>query len=486
MLSEYTLPRSAPEEQGIASSAILAFLDAVEKEGLELHGLMLLRHGYVTAEGWWAPYGPGHPHMLFSLTKSFTSTAVGFAVSEGLLNIEDPVISFFTEQVTEPVNAQLASMRVKDLLTMSAGHASPIMGAEWRQTQGDWVSYFLNKTMDHPPGTKFMYNSGASYMLSAIVQKVSGQTLLNYLRPRLFKPLGIHASAWDTCPSGNNTGGWGLSLKTEDLARFGQFYLQKGMWNGKQLLPESWIEAATSYQISSGSDKPSDSQQGYGYQFWRSRHNTYRADGKFGQFCVVMPEQDAVIAIHGGLENMQAVLNLIWKHLLPAMEDHSLEENKQFYSLLQTRLRRLTMLPPKLQASSPIAEQVSGKYFVPEEHDDQIKGIKFTFGEDGCTFALEDHRGEHRIQCGINTWLMGDTTMSGRSLHHQYEPPVMRVAANGTWHDDHTYVMTWCFVETPFIDTVVCRFNENKLRLERSVNVNSEAKHRPPVLAAWT
>ncbi|MCS7463995.1 beta-lactamase family protein [Paenibacillus doosanensis] len=480
--AEQKLPRSTPEEQGVAASGIAGFLSAVEAKRLELHGLMIVRHGHVVAEGWWAPYNSEQPHMLFSLSKSFTSTAVGFAVAEGLLTVEDKVASFFAGQLPEPLDERLAAMRVKDLLTMSAGHASPIMGGEWRRTEGDWARYFLSRPMDHAPGSRFMYNSGATYMLSAIVQKAAGQTLLDYLLPRLFQPLGIRVSGWDTCPSGINTGGWGLSLTTEDLAKFGQFYLQKGVWRGKRLLPEAWIEQATSCQIANSAGERIDSRQGYGYQFWRSRHNSYRADGAFGQFCIVMPEQDAVIAIHGGLSDMQGVMDSLWEHLLPAMsEEGRLPGDRVAEAALRDKLQRLALSLPRLQTDSPLAARISGKRYAFGANPQRIESVTFEFGEHGYRFHLTDHRGTHRIDCGLGQWHTGVTTMTGGELHHRYEPDTLRVAASAGWRDDAALVMTWCFVETPFTDTVVCRFEGGRLRLERSVNVNSGETELPVV-----
>src|SRR5262249_17904140 len=158
-----------------------------------------------------------------------------------------------------------------------------------------------------------------TYMLSAIVQKTAGLTVLDYLRPRLFEPLGIEDPTWGTSPQGVSLGGYGLSIRTEDIARFGQLYLQKGEWQGRQLLPTTRVQAATSRQVSNGSSPQSDWDQGYGYQFWRCRHGAFRGDGAFGQYCLVMPEQDAVLAITSGVKDMQAVLNLVWDKLLPAL-----------------------------------------------------------------------------------------------------------------------------------------------------------------------
>ena len=281
-----------------------------------MNSFMLVRHGHVVAEGWWAPYGPDAPHSLYSLSKSFTSTAVGLAIAEGKLSVDDEVLKFFPEDAPAEPGSNLKAMRVSDLLRMSTGHQVEPQ----RPPDKAWTKTFLAQPVPFKPGTHFLYNTSATYMLSAIVQKATGMTVLDYLRPRLFDPLGIEHPTWETSPQGISTGGFGLSIRTEDIARFGQLYLQKGKWNGKQLVPAAWVEAATARQTSNGSNPKSDWDQGYGYQFWRCRHGAYRGDGAFGQFCIVMPEQDAVIAITSGVKDMQAVLNLVWDKLLPAMK----------------------------------------------------------------------------------------------------------------------------------------------------------------------
>ena len=266
------LPRSAPEAQGVCSEAVLEFVDEADKSIDSLHSFMLLRHGHVLAEGWWAPYRAEAPHSLYSLSKSFTSTAVGLAVAEGKLSVDDELLELFPEDAPPEPSGNLKSMRISDLLRMSTGHQT-----EPRRTEEEpWTKTFLAHPVPFKPGTHFLYNTSATYMLSAAVQKVTGETVLDYLTPRLFEPLGIENPTWETSPQGISVGGYGLSVRTEDIARFGQLYLQKGNWNGKQLVPEAWIEAATSRQTSNGSDPNSDWNQGYGYQFWRCRHGVYR------------------------------------------------------------------------------------------------------------------------------------------------------------------------------------------------------------------
>ena len=218
----------------------------------------------------------------------------------------------------------------------------------------NWARAFLAQPVEYEPGTHFLYDSGATYMLSAIVQKLTGMPLVKYLEPRLFEPLGIRSYVWETCPRGINTGGWGLSITTEDIACFGQMYLQKGMWNGQRILPESWIETATAFHSDNrGNDTNAsvDWQQGYGFQFWRCQHNAYRGDGAFGQFCVVMPEQDAVFVATAGVQDMQSVLDLVWKHLLPGMGSEALPEDGAVEDRLRERLETLTL--PLQQGVAP-------------------------------------------------------------------------------------------------------------------------------------
>jgi CubicO group peptidase (beta-lactamase class C family) len=317
------LPRSTPEAEGVSSAAVRTFVEAANTKVDTMHSFMLLRHGKVVAECWWAPEAADKTHVLYSLSKSFTSTAAGLAVAEGKLNIEDPVLKFFPEDAPPSPSDNLKAMRVKDLLTMSCGHQTePKLKKE-----EPWVRTFLAQPVTHPPGTHFLYNSSGTYTCSAIVQKVTGQTVLDYLKPRLFEPLGIEDAQWTMSPQGISAGGWGLFLRTEDIAKFGQLYLQKGQWNGKQLVPAAWVEQATSKQVSNGSDPVKDWTQGYGFQFWRCRHNAYRGDGAFGQFCVVLPDQDAVVAITADTKDMQGELNLVWDLLLPGLQKEALPPN---------------------------------------------------------------------------------------------------------------------------------------------------------------
>ncbi|MEI6291381.1 MAG: serine hydrolase, partial [Chloroflexota bacterium] len=290
------LPRSTPEKQGVASTALITFLQEINKDIRHLHSFMFLRHGSVISEGWWNPWQTDTRHMLFSLSKSFTSTAVGIAISEGRFQLTDRLVDLFPDKLPGKVSQNLADMQVKHLLSMSTGQiedTTPFIVFE-----EDPVRAFLARPVDYKPGTHFFYNSGSTFMLSHLITKTTGLKLIDYLKPRILQPLGIEKAEWESHPDGIDFGGWGLSIKTEDIALFGQLYLQKGRWNGQQLIPEAWVQQASSFQADNAPDENPDWAQGYGFQFWLcSPPGVYRGDGAFGQYCIIMPEQDAVIAI---------------------------------------------------------------------------------------------------------------------------------------------------------------------------------------------
>ncbi|MDR2882975.1 MAG: beta-lactamase family protein [Alistipes sp.] len=305
-------------------SAVAAFKAAADADSIEVHSVMVMHHGQVVAEQWWGEGAPETPHIMNSVSKSFTATAVGFAIAEGLISLDDKVVSFFPEKVPAEASPNLGVMTIRNLLTMSTGQ----VGEPQRRGQQDWIAAFMNAPVDDAPGATFRYNSMATFMLSAIVQKVSGQKITEYLRSRLFEPLAIDGYRWDESPDGINAGGWGLYIKTEDMAKFGQLFLQDGVWNGVRVLPEGWVAEASKSWIESGPagnehNRAPDNEwsQGYGYQMWRcTPAGVYRADGARGQFIFIIPDRDAVIAVTSNTNNMPGEIALVWKHLLPGLK----------------------------------------------------------------------------------------------------------------------------------------------------------------------
>jgi len=337
------LPRSTPEAEGVSSAGVEDFLKAADSNVRVLHSFMLLRHGKVVAEGWWQPHSAGELHVMHSFSKSVSCTAAGFAIAEGKLKLDDPVVKFFPDYVPADASANLRAMTIRDLMTMTSGHEK-----EPKFVEGpDWLKTFFNAPVPHAPGTHFLYNSANIYVLSAIVQKVTGQTLLDYLRPRLFEPLGIDHPVWELSPQGFNLGFAGLHLRTEDVAKYGQFYLQKGQWNGQQLLPAAWAEASVSKQVpndeGTGARHDTDSRQGYGYCFWLARHGAYRASGAYGQFSFVMPEQDAVLAITANASSMEKVPPIILDRLLAAFHAGALPADPSAQASLQRTIEALAI-----------------------------------------------------------------------------------------------------------------------------------------------
>jgi CubicO group peptidase (beta-lactamase class C family) len=312
------LPRSTPAEQGVDATGIDGFIDAVAPmSGVELHSMMVVRHGHVVAERWWRPYTPEAPHLLYSASKSFTSTALGFAVAEGLVDLDATVLSYFPEFDGVVTDEQSRSIRVRHVAAMASGHEDDTIYRAVKAGNGDMLLGFLLIPPDRDPGTVFAYNQPCSYALSAIIRRVSGASLTGYLRPRLFEPLGIGAFGWRRDALGRELGYAGLYAPTEALAKVGQLYLRNGEWAGRRLLPAEWVAQATRSHVATNRPDP-DWDQGYGFQFWRSRHG-YRGDGAFGQFMVILPDADAVVAITSQSPDMQGLLNAMWQHLLPAL-----------------------------------------------------------------------------------------------------------------------------------------------------------------------
>ena len=310
------------------------YLSAIQKDSMDIHSIMILQHGKVLKEKWMSEGAPEKAHILNSVSKTFTSTAVGFAISEGLLKLDDKLIDVLSEYAPADPQENLKKVTVKDLLTMNCGQEiDPLYTLNRQDTTLNWVQNFMVQPFLHEPGTWFAYNSTGTYLLSAMVQKKAGMKILDYLMPRLFEPLQITPDHWDE-HDGINAGGWGLYLKTEDLAKMGQLLLQDGKWNGKQLLPEGWVKEASKKQVPSVPNmvrpdemekagltlENSDWVQGYGYQMWRCRHNGFRADGANGQYILVFPDLDAVIAVTANVQDMQKELNEIYDTILPSLK----------------------------------------------------------------------------------------------------------------------------------------------------------------------
>jgi CubicO group peptidase (beta-lactamase class C family) len=402
-------------------------------------------------------------------------------VAEGKLSISDPVLKFFPEDAPADPSKNLGLMRVRDLLRMATGQRAEDIATFPFLSNKDLVKAFLEMPVVDKPGTHFIYNTEATYMLSAIVQKVTGQTVLEYLRPRIFEPLGISNPTWTMSAQGVCFGGFGLSIRTEDIARFGQLYLQKGQWNGRQLIPESWVAAATSLQIANGSDPDSDWDQGYCYQFWRCTHGFYRGDGAFGQYCVVMPQYDAVIAITSGTKDLPNVLKIVWDKVLPAFKDSALPADPESDRKLTEKLASLSLATQTGQANSPTAAKVAGKRYIFDANKASIESISLAQGADG-NYTISSRMGgaDQSVVCGQGAWVKGKVSPGARAdlLAGMVPGAPILMAATGAWTSEDTFTARVCRFATPLMTTYDLRFSGDTLVLEMEDNVGLEGTPR--------
>jgi len=465
------LERAEPRDVDVNAVAVEAFLDDAAATGLEIHGLMLHRAGRVVAEGWWWPYRADRPRIMHSATKSVTASAIGMALDEGRFKLQDKVVSFFPEYLPAAVDDKLAAMTVEDLLTMRAGHAAETSGALWRGIDTSWTAEFFKIPVVHQPGTTYMYTSAASYMLSAILTRVTGVTLHDYLKPRFFAPLGITGEHWDIGPDNINPGGNGLTLKTVDLLKLGVLHAQGGLWQGRRILSEAWINQAT---------RP-HGEGNYGYQWVTAADGAYLALGMFMQFVMVFPQHQATLAIVGAKqEGSDAFLPVVQRHFPRAFQKTLAEDAAALADeRLRTRLAAVARKPAIVSYRSTKPAQISGRTYRVEPNAVGVTAIRFDFENGCCVFRLMEADAEYRVTCGLRDWIETETDVPGRELHHGYALQRARVVAGARWLDESTLEMTWIFAETAFRDTVVCRFEQDRASLDRSVNVNSAALSWP-------
>lgn len=408
------LERVSPESQGISSLDVKHYFDAMmATQTGEPHGVMVLRNGKVVGELFPEPFSPKHSHTLFSASKSFVALAVGLAVEENRLRLTDRVVTFFPELLPDTISENLADMTVRDLLTMTSGiHADWLM----RRTGASWVRRFLRKEVLYQPGEHFEYDSMVTYMLSAIVQRVTGQKVVDYLRPKIFEPLHITEVAWEESPEGINTGGWGLYLQVESMAKFGQLLLDRGKWNGCQLISESWVDEMTSLQQVTGLA------ENYGYQVWRCGYpDAYRADGALGQYIIVAPREKMVVAItQANTSNGVAERQLVWD-LLRKVKDQPLPESKNFQTLLEAE-RRYQLPVAKGSGSSKVLSRWMGKEIALEGNHMDWRSIRFEKRERQIVMKVTTLKGEqYVIPLGHGEWLNAQTSVTPPYTIHAVE-----------------------------------------------------------------
>ena len=445
------LPRSAAAAQQVDPAAVLALIDAVEADpAIELHSLMVVRHGHVVAEGWWAPHTPERTRLLYSLSKSFTSTALGLALEEGRFGLDDTVVSHFPEFAEDITDPRSRSITLRHVASMASGHDRDMLQEALTRDPQEPVRGFLLVPPDTEPGTIFAYSQPCTYTLATVIQRATGMRLTEYLRPRLFDPLGIGEVGWLTWPPGREQGFSGLFARTEDVAKLGQLYLRRGRWGEAQLLPERYVDQATSRQIATPDQENLDWRQGYGFQFWMSRHG-YRGDGAFGQFCVVLPAHDAVIATTAGAEAMQAVLDNLWKHLLPGLGTSNADDTAQ--QELDQRLGRLRLPACAAKPSPPWWEDWTDRPFPVAPGAEgapaaPLTSVELRNADGGLEITIAEPANALTFPVGAGDWLVS----APRDRHGDAIP----VATSGGWLDDRTVRVEVIFLEAPHRMDIAC------------------------------
>ena len=411
-----------PETAGVSSNEIAAFIADLKQSRIETHSIMILRRGKVAFETWAKPYEPEIPHAMFSVSKSFTSTAVGFAIEEDLLTLETRIVDIFPEYKPEEPDENLEKLTIRHLLNMTAGKDATFLADK---TKNHWVSDFFNAKWKTAPGESFKYINENIYMLCAVLKRVTGMTVTEYLTPRLYEPLGYgRVPFWESDPGGIEAGGWGLFITTEELAKLSLCYLQGGIYDGKQVIPTGWVREAARKQVDTNR-KNADSAAGYGYCFWRnSVPDTYRLDGMFSQFGIIFERYDAVIVMTASEIQEQKVRDCIWRHFPAGFIDGA--DNSMSTSVSPDRLCMETL--PDLAAAprSPYEKIIAGRtiktqrkrlleainfplsmlpiaiVYMSADKAGNLDEISFEFGENECRIGWTEGDESNTVVCGMD------------------------------------------------------------------------------------
>ena len=442
---------SSPEAEGVSSRGLLQWIDVCEQEIDCLHGFVFLRHGKVIAEGSWKPYDTlNETHFLSSHSKCFVTTAVGFLVDEGVLDLDERVVDILADKAPANPSERLRMMRVRDLLTMNTGTKDEGWGHD---RDGDWARAILSNEMVNDPGRQYKYDSGGTHVLGMIVSRRAKKPLMEFLKERLFDRIGIE-KAWTTYdPQGNACAAWGMNMTTREISLVGQLYLDKGVWNGHRLLSEDWVDLATTKQTWSGKS-PTERQpkndwlQGFGFNWWRCQHGCYRADGSGGQYTIVFPEKDAVLSIHADVPDMQKVLDVVWKRFLPVFSDVPLAEDRASAESLRKRCAALSLKP--VEGGDAVPDAYVGRDFVFKNAPNGLKSVRLDRTPGGWNLRLTTAVGAFDLPVGYREWKSGEMAYSNKR-HQPLGEYVgrQRVAASGAVQKDGSVVIRINMLEGP-------------------------------------
>ena len=482
MLNRKEFMRVTPESVGIDSGDIEWLLDRLESGFTEPHGLMIMRHGKICAEGWWNPYAPGIRHGLQSHSKTYAATAIGIAYTEGIVKLDERIIDIFPEYAPEQPSENLKRLTVHDVLCMGCGMDEMPMATE------HWIRDFLHTPVNHTPGTTYMYNSVGSSILSAIIVKKTGMSMHEYLKPRLYDKIGIFSDnhRWMKMPDGCEVGGGGLFATTEDNLRLMKLYADGGVWEGERILDDEYVKRATTLQNESATEAKNnplakDNFVGYGYQIWMCRPNgVYRADGAMGQFTIVVPDKDMIIAITenaSGAHWAQTTLDVMWEFLERIEKHPAKAENTEKSECLKNRMGRLALPNPKYAPYSPIAANIEGRQWKVIDGDFYMEDVGvaqhmsgcempqpidvfcFHFTSDEIVMDWENREEKERLVIATDG-SRRHNTLPGRLIS--------QVLLSGAWISENKLEVKARYIETCKEETLLFTFEEKKLKITNS------------------
>ena len=472
------LERWFPSQEGINPEYIIDFLNACEKAETEIHGIMIARHGKVVFEAYNSPYAADIPHIMHSFTKILTNTAVALAYTDGLLALDDPILKYFPEY-RKNANKYLSACTIRNMITMRNGQQRSIGGNEWRPLKSSWKDAYFQVPFDKKPGEVYMYSSGNSYILSYIVQKLEKKTCRELIWERIGKKIGLTEFSWMLSPEGVCSGGNGVSLTVEDMLRIGLLYLNKGKWKGEQLISRQWIDYAMGYL------DPIPPENGLQYNFhWDHIDDIWAGRGMFGQICGQVPKLDMVFAMTAADEHYTA-MRLFQTEIVDkvkADQETNWENASVKDEILTQKGLRMTLEGKNASVKEHIQLKEKDFVWIPEENCNGVKRVELHFERDHVRYVMEDSRGCHEVVAGLEHWICGKTTMTCSYLHHQYEQDISRISAIAYWNSANALMMEWRFPEMAFFDHVNILFDGEQVRMNRWVNMNSQARSCPTLI----
>ena len=405
--------RVTPEQVGISSASIKKYISILEKSHLSTHNIIMIRHGKIFYENYWKPFHKDFLHRMYSVSKSFVSIAIGFLWQDGLIDLEEKAVAYLESDVYEGASDEVKSQTIKNMLMMCTGATDYTDCWFPRKPKDRLRDYFETSSLKYEgtrkiPGTIFDYDSPGSFVLGCIVEKISGMTLVEYLREKLFRKIGVSEDAYClSCPGGHSWGDSAILCKAEDLARVVQFVLQKGEWEGKQLLDRQYLtDAASNLVCTDISGHLCADSCGYGYQIWQTHENSFFFNGMGCQYGIGVPHKDMVFVINsdnqGHPNPQQIIIDRFFEEIVDNASDSPLPENKIAYKDLTDYSEKLSLFAFAGSVSNPVSDEISGKEFIMEENPMGISKMKFTFKNDECRLDYTNAQGDKTLRIGID------------------------------------------------------------------------------------